>query len=128
MSEEDDFKNEFFQEVHARAGAGEQFLEDAFFEGFTEYVVDSGDLSTADRVFYTNQRGIRVDGYGGDPAAAEGVLTLIALDFSGTSERMTLTQTDLNADAQAHPACPPRNFLCPPDPNHINPSPASCKK
>ena len=98
MSENSDFKKEFFQEVHGRAGAGEQFLEDAFFELFTEHVVESGDLATADRVFYTNRRGIRVDGYGGDPVAAEGVLTLIAVDFSATDEDTTLTQTDLTAD------------------------------
>ena len=91
MSENSDFKNEFFQEVHGRAGAGEQFLEDAFFELFTEHVVESGDLATADRVFYTNRRGIRVDGYGGDPVAAEGVLTP-AVDFSATDEDTTLTR------------------------------------
>ena len=42
-------------------------------------------------------RGIRVDGYGGDPAASDGVLSLIIADFNQTQEITTLTATDMNA-------------------------------
>lgn len=98
MTDNEAFKDELFQEILGRAGAAEQFLEDAFFEIFTEHVVDSGDLDTADRAFYTNRRGIRVDGYAGDPRTTDGVLTLIVLDFSGEPGVSTLTQTDLDAN------------------------------
>lgn len=98
MTENQVFKDEFFQEILGRAGAAEQFAEDAFFETFCEHIIESGDLATADRAFYTNRRGVRVDGYGGDPLSSDGVLTLIVLDFSGKSEISTLTQTDLDAN------------------------------
>lgn len=98
MAESDIFKADFFQEVIGRAGASEQFLEDAFFEVFCEHVVESGDLVTADRAFYTNRRGTRVDGYGGDPLGTDGVLTVIVSDFSGEPGASTLTQTELDAN------------------------------
>ena len=98
MTENEAFKAEFFQEVLGRAGASEQFLEDAFFDAFCENIVESGDLVTADRSFYTNRRGVRVDGYGGDPLGADGVLTVIVSDFTGDQSAATLTQTELDAN------------------------------
>lgn len=98
MTENEAFKAEFFQEVLGRAGASEQFLEDAFFDAFCENIVEAGDLVTADRAFYTNRRGVRVDGYGGDPLGADGVLTVIVSDFTGDPNVATLTQTDLDAN------------------------------
>ena len=56
--------------------------EDAFFERFCEYLIDAGELETADRVQYLSPRGLRVDGYGGDPMGAEGILSLIIADFN----------------------------------------------
>ena len=38
-----------------------------------------------------------VDGYGGDPAASDGVLSLIIADFNQSQEVATLTATDMNA-------------------------------
>lgn len=97
MSDEADFKLDFFQDVQGRAGASGQFAEDAFFEAMCEPIVESGDLVTADRAFYTNNRGVRVDGYGGDPAESGGSLTLIVSDFSNEATLSTLTQTELDA-------------------------------
>ena len=57
-------------------------VEDTFFEVFTEPLIDAGELETADRVYYASTRGIRIDGYGGDPLSADGVLSLIISDFS----------------------------------------------
>ncbi len=79
----DDFAEDFRQRVLAAADAEERFREDAFFDIACEYLVDSGDLDTADRVPYRHpSRGIRVDGYAGDPQDAAGTLSLIGLDFS----------------------------------------------
>ncbi len=77
----EEFAHDLLQDVLSEADADGQFLEDVFFERACEYVVESGDLDTADRVPFRSPRGIRVDGYGGDPREASGTLSLIVLDF-----------------------------------------------
>ena len=42
-------------------------------------------------------RGIRVDGYGGDPNDSDGVLSLIVSEFNQDGEIATLTRTDMNS-------------------------------
>ena len=86
-----------FQEIHGLADAGGRFVENAFFEVFTAALTDAGEIETADRVYHVAPRGIRVDGYGGDPAVSGGVLSLIIADFNQTQEIATLTATDMNA-------------------------------
>ena len=56
-----------------------------------------GELETADRVHHVSPRGIRVDGYGGDPVNSDAVLSLIITDFSQSEEVATLTATNMNA-------------------------------
>ena len=92
-----EFHNDLFQDVHGRADAQEMFVEETFFEVFTEPLIDAGELETADRVYYASPRGIRVDGYGGDPISADGVLSLIVSDFSQSSQHSTLTATEMDA-------------------------------
>lgn len=115
MASNEEFFAEFLQEVHGRAGAAGRFIEDEWFEAFCEQIVDAGDLDTADRAFYTNQRGIRVDGYGGDPHAADGVLTLLVADFSAKPDLETLTRTEMEAGFKRLQAflskCLERNFV-----------------
>lgn len=91
------FYDEFFQEVHATADVGGVYVEDAFFDLFSSYLIDAGELDTADRAQYLAVRGIRVDGYGGDPADTDGILSLIIADCDQSSEMGTLTATELDA-------------------------------
>jgi hypothetical protein len=93
----DEFYKEFFQEIHAGADAGGRYAEDAFFELFTSYLIDSGELDTADRAQYLGARGVRIDGYGGDPAIMGGVLSLIIADFHQSQEVETLVATEMDA-------------------------------
>ena len=92
-----EYHQELFQEIHSRADADGRFVEDVFFQIFAEYLTDAGEIETADRVHHVSARGIRVDGYGGDPASSSGVLSLIISDFSQDPEIATLTATDMNA-------------------------------
>ena len=92
-----DFHHELFQDVHKLADADGAFAEDAFFDVFTTMVMDAGDLETADRVHYVSPRGLRVDGYGGDPIEAGGDLSLIVVDFNQDPTVATLTATDMDA-------------------------------
>ena len=72
----EEFYNDFNQEVYGRADADGRYAEDAFFSVFCEQLIDAGELETADRAYYQTPRGLRVDGYGGDPVASGGVLSL----------------------------------------------------
>lgn len=92
-----EFHNEFFQEVQAFADANGRFAEDSFFDLFCGHLIDAGELDTADRAQYLGPRGLRVDGYGGDPADNSGILSLIIADFSQSAEVGTLTATDMKA-------------------------------
>ncbi len=92
-----EYHEELFQEVHSLADAEGRFVEDAFFNVLTESLIDAGEIETADRVHHVSPRGIRVDGYGGDPANSDAVLSLIITDFSQSQEIATLTATNMDA-------------------------------
>ena len=96
-AELEEFHKEFFQDVHGIADADGRYAEDAFFESFCDQLVDAGELETADRAPYASPRGMRVDGYGGDPGWADGVLSLIIGDFHQSHEISTLTATEMDA-------------------------------
>lgn len=89
------FHEEFFQEIIRDADSTGGWVEDAFFEKFCDQLVEAGELETHDRARYSAHRGMRVDGYGGDPGAMDGLLTLIVADFSQSNEIETLTATEM---------------------------------
>ena len=91
------FHQELFQSVCGTADADHRFAEDAFFEHFCAHLVDAGEMETADRSPYISIRGIRIDGYGGDPIESGNVLTLVIADFNATQEVETLTATEMRA-------------------------------
>ena len=92
-----EFYQEFFQDVLGTADADGRYAEDSFFDLFCAQLIEAGELETSDRAQYITQRGVRVDGYGGDPADSDGVLSLIIADFNQSSEIATLTATDMEA-------------------------------
>jgi len=96
-SEMEDFHHEFLQDIHTAADADGRFLEDSFFEHFCSYLVEAGELETADRAQYLTSRGMRVDGYGGDPQMSDGVLSLIIADFNQSTDIETLVSSEMEA-------------------------------
>ena len=93
----EEFYKDLFQEVLTAADANGQYLEDSFFEIYSEQLVQAGDIDTADRSSYAPETGgIRVDGYGGDPTLATGVLSLIILDFKQVERISSLTNTEMD--------------------------------
>lgn len=91
------FHQEFLQEIERDADVEGRYSEDAFFELFCDHLVAEGELESADRAPYQSARGVRIDGYGGDPTASEGVLSLIVADFNQSRELESLTATDMEA-------------------------------
>ena len=96
----EEFAGEFFQDVLAEADAEGQYVEDVFFHKFCEHLMEAGDLDSADRVPYQGQpgRGIRVDGYGGDPAEEDSdTLSLLISDFHPSADVGRLIGSEMNA-------------------------------
>lgn len=106
MPTAEEFYEELFQDIKTTADAYGIYLEDAFFDIVTDYLIDAGEFDEAERAFYRPaQGGIRVDGYCGDPLesavaqdSGEGTLGLIALDFNQDTALATLTNADMEAD------------------------------
>jgi hypothetical protein len=90
------FHDELFQEIMRDADADGRWAEDAFFERVCGHLVDAGALETHDRARYS-ATGMRVDGYGGDPALSDGTFSLIVADFSQSPSVETLTATAMDA-------------------------------
>ena len=97
MADLDAFHDNFFNQARAAADASGDFLEAAFLDLFCAYLTDSGEFDIFDPAHYRAPRGMRVDGYGGDPAEADGVLTLVISDFSADPKLATLTRTEAEA-------------------------------
>src|SRR6266480_463423 len=93
----EDFHRELFQDVHVAADADGRYVEDSFFDLFCGHLVETGELETADRAFYQSPRGVRVDGYGGDPQGSDGVLSLIIADFNQSPDVETLIASEMDA-------------------------------
>jgi hypothetical protein len=91
-----EFAEELIQTVHVRASESGMFFEDAFFDVVSEYLIDAGEIDEAERAYYDSGRGIRVDGYGGDPRDTDRKLTLIAVDAVPEGTPSNLTQTEMD--------------------------------
>lgn len=92
----DEFAEDLVQAVHSRAREAGMLFADAFFEVVTEHLVDAGELDEAQRAFFDSGRGVRVDGYGGDPRESDRKLTLVAMDPIPESDAGNLTQTEMD--------------------------------
>ena len=96
----EEFAREFFQDVVAESDANGDFMEDVFFQRFCDHLMEAGEIDAADRVPYLGPpgRGIRVDGYGGDPALDESdTLSLLILDFLPSVEVRRLIGSEMDA-------------------------------
>ena len=96
----EEFARDFLQDVLAESDADGQFLEDVFFQKTCEHLMEAGELDSADRAPYLGPpgRGIRVDGYGGDPAVDDSdTLSLLVVDFQPLPEVGRLAGTEMNA-------------------------------
>lgn len=95
----EEFARDFFQDVVAESDADGEFMEDVFFQRFCEHLMEAGEIDAADRVPYRAApgRGIRVDGYGGDPALDDSdTLSLLILDFHPSTEVARLVGSEMN--------------------------------
>lgn len=94
----DEFAQELLQDVLSDSDAASKYVEDVFFQRSCEILMDGGELDCADRVSYRSPtRGIRVDGYAGDPSDSSCILTLIVLDFHTSLSVSSLSGREMDA-------------------------------
>lgn len=92
------FHHDLQQQIARDADVDGRYVEDSFFNVMTSHLIEEGELETADPAAYVHAaRGLRVDGYGGDPASSEGVLSIILSDYSQKSEPGRLTASEMEA-------------------------------
>lgn len=84
MDELEEFRNFIGEETAGEASISGISQEDAFFERMAALLEAEGEIATSDRVaFRANSQGkkVRIDGIGGDPRDADGILSVIVSDF-----------------------------------------------
>ena len=84
----------FALEVVSNAETTGSLREDSFFDCFTNYLIDSGELDTADRCYFV-KKGMRIDGYGGDPIDSDNELNIIVCDYSTSDEIENVYKADI---------------------------------
>ena len=89
-----EFREEFMSEVGVRAMATGAFMEEAFFDLASSLIVEVGEIPEVEHAHFM-ARGVRIDGYAGDPIDNQGQLTLILLDFDTSPDMQTLTNSEL---------------------------------
>ena len=100
MPELSEFASDLFQEILSQSDVDGIFSEDVFFDYFSDCLVAAGEIDAADRAPYQGAvgKGIRVDGYGGDPLDTDGgVLSLIICDFHQSQSVGRLVRSEMNA-------------------------------
>ncbi|TIM46721.1 MAG: hypothetical protein E5Y55_10400 [Mesorhizobium sp.] len=98
MSDLAAYYQELMAEVRFEADVSGILTVEAFFDKVQERLTEAGELETTDRAFYeSGEKGnrLRIDGYGGDPRDADGVLGLVVCDFKDTEELESIGKSDL---------------------------------
>ena len=85
MTELEEFNQQLIADVQGDADAVGVITSEAFFEKVGDLLTEAGELDSANRSYHEGRYGrgsIQIDGYGGDPRDADGVLSVILCDFS----------------------------------------------
>ena len=91
------YTRELLTELREGSLAADLPLGDVAFERLCSTLEAEGELETADRCDWRGNSGgevLRIDGHGGDPREAEGVLSLLVCDLNETEEPTTLNAAD----------------------------------
>lgn len=98
MSGVDQYSDMLREDVRLLSEANGTSMEEAFFARVTDTITGSGEIDALEYFHHrgTQQSGIRVDGWGGDPRKSK-QLTLLVVDHADDPGAATLTGTELNS-------------------------------
>lgn len=92
-----EFYRDLIDELRAEAASTELPLEDLAFERLCSTLEAEGEIDTSDRCAFTDAasgKSLRIDGHGGDPREAAGVLSVIVCEFFDTDQPPTLNAAE----------------------------------
>jgi hypothetical protein len=90
---EEEYYQDFMQDIYARSGAEENFSEEKFTEVMCDFLVEQQILESYDLAFHKqSKQGIRLDAYNYNKEKQ--LLSLIATDFYSSPEQRTLTTSE----------------------------------
>lgn len=97
MDNIEEFHAELLAELLQESGEIGVSVADAFFERMTGLLEAEGEIVTADRVGFiatASNKTVRIDGVGGDPREADGILSVIVSDFNSEDEIAKINAQD----------------------------------
>ena len=98
MTDIEEFHRQLIADVQGDADALGLVTVEAFFEKAGELLTEAGELDGVNRAYYEGKVSgylARIDGYGGDPRDADGILSLVICDFSITDDLRLLYKDNL---------------------------------
>ena len=98
MSDENQYADTLREDIRLLSEANGTSMEEAFYARVTDTITGSGEIDALEYFHHrgTQQSGIRVDGWGGDPRNSK-QLTLLVIDHADDPDAPTLTGTELNS-------------------------------
>ncbi|VVT34769.1 conserved hypothetical protein [Hoeflea sp. EC-HK425] len=97
VNELNEFNAELTEEIRSESLQSGMSEADTFFERMASLLEAEGEIVTADRATYAGSNSgktVRIDGIGGDPKEAEGVLSVIVCDFYAQPEPLKINAQD----------------------------------
>ena len=98
MDELDDFQRQFRSDILGGADAHGIIVVESFFDRVSELLQEAGETESGTRAYYEGRfekKRLRVDGYGGDPNDADGVLCLILCEYFSEETVRTIGAVDI---------------------------------
>ena len=98
MNELDDFHRNFRSDILGGADAEGIFVVESFFDRVSELLQEAGETESGTRAYYEGRfekKNLKIDGYGGDPRDAEGVLSLIICDYFNDETVQSISAADI---------------------------------
>ena len=98
MDDIDDLHRQCRSDILGGADADGIIVVESFFDRVSEFLQEAGETESGTRAFYEGRferRQLRVDGYGGDPNDAEGVLSLIICEYFSEEAVQTVGASDI---------------------------------
>jgi AIPR protein/abortive infection phage resistance-like protein len=97
MSDVTDFAEMLREDVRLLSESNGLSMEEAFFQRVSDTITGSGEVDVLEYFHHrgTQQSGLRIDGWGGDPRKTK-QLSLFVIDHTDAPDAATLTRTELN--------------------------------
>ncbi len=98
MDSLEDFHRQFRSDIAGDADADGIIVVESFFDRVSELLQEAGETESGTRAYYEgrfDKKSLRVDGYGGDPHDAEGVLSLIICAYSSDESIQAMGAPDI---------------------------------